>query len=404
MKIVRFLKSVGKYIKENGFSGAADKVDQMSSKTDIIKFYDFVINQNEISFSEEEFQKYSKSDIYVNWFIPEMGVGSGGHINIFRFVEGLQERGIKNRVYVTNPTSLKTNEELRTFLYDHYNINETGIELIAGVNSVQFSHASVATSWQTAYFVNRFNNTLKKFYFVQDFEPYFYAKGSEYSFAENTYKLGFCGITAGGWLKEKLSSEYGMKTEDFNFSYDDELYTPHEKRDNVCRVFFYARPVTQRRSFEMGLLALNELSKQIPDIEVVFAGWDVSGYEIPFTHLNAGNVHLNELSDLYGQCDICIVLSATNLSLLPLEVMASGSVVACDLGPQSSWLMGSDNAILLPENPIEMARVLAKNLKNPILLSKLRAKGMECAKASSWENEFDKIYNYIIQETFNDEE
>ena len=46
--------------------------------------------------------------------------------------------------------------------------------------------------------------------------------------------------------------------------------------------------VTPRRDFELGILALNELSKRVDDLEVVFAGWDVSQYKIDFPHVNMG--------------------------------------------------------------------------------------------------------------------
>ena len=83
-----------------------------------------------------------------------------------------------------------------------------------------------------------------------------------------------------------MRNEYGMQADSFHFSYDDKVYQPKEKPDNEKRVFFYARPVTPRRDFELGMLALNELCRRMPEIEVVFAGWDVSGYEIPFKHRN----------------------------------------------------------------------------------------------------------------------
>ena len=59
----------------------------------------------------------------------------------------------------------------------------------------------------------------------------------------------------------------------------------------------------------------------------IFAGENLDKYKIPFKHENLGSVPINKLSDVYGKCDMCLVLSGTNISLLPLEVMASGSVV-----------------------------------------------------------------------------
>ena len=36
----------------------------------------------------------------------------------------------------------------------------------------------------------------RRLYFVQDYEPYFYATSSESMLAENTYRFGFTAITA----------------------------------------------------------------------------------------------------------------------------------------------------------------------------------------------------------------
>ena len=58
-----------------------------------------------------------------------------------------------------------------------------------------------------------FRATAKKCYFVQDFEPSFFAPGSEWGFAEDTYRFGFHGITAGHWLADKLRNDYGMPTD-----------------------------------------------------------------------------------------------------------------------------------------------------------------------------------------------
>ena len=228
--------------------------------------------------------------------------------------------------------------------------------------------------------------------------------GSEYMFAENTYKFGFRGLTAGDWLKNKLEKEYGMETTSFGFSYDRDLYTEKEKRDNVKRLFFYARPVTARRAFELGLLALNEITKRMPEIEVVFAGWDVSNYEIPFVHLNGGSVKLDALSDLYAQCDMCLVLSNTNLSLLPLEVMASNSVAVCTKGENSEWLVNNENSIMVDFDPVAIADTIIYYYNHPDELESIRKKGVEFAHNTSWEKEAKKVYDAVMKGIREDEE
>ena len=122
----------------------------------------------------------------------------------------------------------------------------------AGQTGWKYAHATVATSWITAYFVRNFQNTISKFYFIQDFEPYFYAHGSEYSFAENTYSFGFRGITAGDWLRDIAREQYGMKAMSFHFSYDRTIYYPKDKPDDRPRVFFLRPPGNAQKGLGTG--------------------------------------------------------------------------------------------------------------------------------------------------------
>ena len=399
-KSMKFLKNKVKSVyKTQGVTGVVSKINTLSSQINIPEFYGFVTNDTPIPLNQKEKDKaLSDGKILLNWIIPEMGIGSGGHMNIFRFISLLEDRGIHNRIYVCDATKMLTDKDLREFLDAHYNITNDRVEAYCNTESITFAHGTVATGWQTAYFVRRFQNTISKFYFVQDFEPVCFPMGSEYLMAENTYKFGFRGITAGEWLKKKLHDEYHMHTDSFLFSYDRSIYKRCEKRDDKKRLFLYVRPVTPRRCFEMALLALCRLHDMMPEIEVVMAGWDVSNYYIPFIHLNAGNLSLNELPDLYAQCDICMVVSSTNLSLLPVEVMACNSVVACTDGENNNWLINESNAIIIPNEPIGMANVLYEALNDPERLKKLRENGLKFAQEyTSWEDEADKVYKYITE-------
>lgn len=397
-RILFFIRRVYNYLKTNGFKAAGDYVEKIASKIDVFKFYGYIVDDTKVEFDKSAYEKHKNDDVKIlNWVIPEMGVGSGGHINIFRFVSNLENMGFHSRIYIQNAINLKDNETLDKFLKEHFQILDSRVEAYCDISYMEFAHATIATGWQTAYAVKNFDNTISKFYFVQDFEPYFYAQGSEYVFAENTYKFGFRGITAGDWLKDKLREEYGMETASFGFSYDKDLYTPKAKQTDDNTVFFYARPVTPRRDFELGLLALNELSRKVDDLTVVFAGWDVGNYEIPFKHKNLGILSLDKLSDLYSQCDMCFIISNTNLSLLPLEVMASNSVAVCSKGENSSWLVNEDNAVMVDYDPILMAEKMAYYLNNKQELEKIRKKGLKFAEATSWEAEAEKVRDALLK-------
>ena len=366
--------------------------------------YGFVTDVREIPFVPSDYEKAKNSPLILNWVIPEPGKGSGGHLNIFRFVAALQQKGIRNRIYLQNASQFASNRELRKFVREYYPILPSDVELFYTCEGMPFCHGIVATGWSTAYFVRNFNNTISKFYFVQDFEPLFFPMGSEYKFAENTYRFGFRGITAGDWLKNKLEKEFHMPCDSFHFSYDKDLYAPVKKRDDRKRVFFYARPVTPRRAWELGLLALMELHCRIPDLEVVFAGWDVSNYAIPFVHRNAGTLALDQLADLYGQCDLCLVMSLTNLSLLPLEVMASGSVIATQEDENNSWMINRENSVIIDCDPVHIADVMADYLNHPEKLERLRQNGIQYALQTDWASETEKVYQSVTRGIKEDEE
>ena len=158
---------------------------------------------------DERLRPTDKNKIIINWIIPEVGSGSGGHWVIFTMVRFLEKFGHHNRIYLFGKTKHGSSEELKNFIGESF--YKLKAEVYNNIDDVKDSDALIATSWPTAYPVRAIQNTKRKFYFVQDFEPWFYPMGSEYKLAENTYKFGFVGICAGPWLaktvKRKLRHE-----------------------------------------------------------------------------------------------------------------------------------------------------------------------------------------------------
>ena len=75
-------------------------------------------------------------------------------------------------------------------------------------------------------------------------------------------------------------------------------------------------------------------------------------------------MHLDELSDMYAQCDLCLVLSMTNLSLLPMEIMASNSVVVINNWPNNEWLCSEENSVMVETDPMNIAEEIKDSLTN----------------------------------------
>lgn len=391
-----FFRRLKAFLKRKGFKGILEKLKILSQKKDILNKYSFIMQEDTFPFDSLAYSRCKPSDtILLNWVIPEMGEGSGGHTTIFRFVSNLEKRGFHSRIYLYRSENYKDSDSVKKFLGDKFPILDKKVEVYYDVKYISFAHATFATSWETAYFVKRYENTISKFYFVQDFEPYFFPQGSFYEFAKKTYSFGLRGITAGSWLENKLRDEFGMVTDSFSFSYQKDIYKPMKKDDDKKRIFFYARPVTARRDFELGLLALNKVCSVRKDIEVIFAGWDIREYNIPFKYENLGIVSAEVLAETYARCDMCLVISNTNLSLVPLEVMGAGSVAICTRGDNSTWLVNDSNAILVNYDPIEIADTIEYYFAHMNELEEIREKGMAFAARTSWSAEADKVADII---------
>lgn len=361
-------------------------------KNDVLGTYDFALyNPSGVTYQEGSAEANT-----VTWVVPAYGKGSGGHLNIFRFVFLLEALGYECRVVIVGSHPEYDTKEAKKQIADWF--FPLKAQVYDGMASVPASYYMMATSWQTAYYVRNFQNTKYKCYFVQDFEPYFYAVGSESALAEATYSFGFNSITSGDWLAKKLCAEYGSKTYPISFSYDRALYRVTERRQpENKKVFFYARPPTPRRAFELGLITLNEVVKRVPGVEIVFAGWDVSSYKIPFDHINAGTMDVRDLPDLYNQCDVALVLSFTNLSLLPLELMACGVPVVSNRAPCTEWLLNDNNSVLTKAVPESLADAICELLQNSEKHAAIRAEGLKIANISSWECEAAKLKDALIK-------
>lgn len=318
------------------------------------------------------------------WFVPDFNIGSGGHQTIFRMVWHLERMGWESGIVVVNPTVHATAELARNDIREHF--FPLNAKVYLGLKGLPNSEFAVATGWQTAYPVRAISaSRLKKLYFVQDFEPSFYPTGTESVLADNTYRFGFFGITAGAWLAHKLKAEYGMATHAISFGVDHELYFPRPRRNaEVKRVFFYARPPTPRRAFELGLLVLEAVSRRLPATEFILAGWDVADYHIPFPHLATGVISPTELADVFSQCDVALVLSLTNLSLMPLELMAAGCAVVSNRGDCVEWLLNDDLALLTDPTPEALSQALCHLLENKTERTYLCNRARAFAQEQHW--------------------
>lgn len=373
------------YLREHGLKEFFDRL-RYGAKKNLVDHYKYLLIDN--------YPRHPDTDQVqantINWFLTSFSATGGGHINIMRFVQALESRGYACSVIFCNGQWMGDPNAVRNKVIEAFGPMNAQVYLDASLAPP--AYASIATGYETAYSVRAFTSTHKKFYFVQDYEPWFNAPGTDHVLAESTYKFGLIGLTAGSWLASKLRTEFGMETHPFGFSFDAKLYQPlprqHQQRK---RIFFYARPETERRAFELGVLALHCLHQMYPNMEVVFAGGNLERQKFAFPHQICGKLRVSELGTLYNSCDAALVLSMTNLSLLPLELMACGTPVVSNTGPWVEWQLNTRNAKLAEPNPQSLAKAIAEVISNPQEWERLHLAGLETVAENSWDVEAQKV-------------
>ena len=330
------------------------------------------------------------SRLKINWFILGVNIGSGGFFNIFRTIMYLEQMGHDCQVYVVGDG--QSNESLLNRLVQkHLFPVKAKLTILRG--EMVACDALVATCWKSAYYARNQANTAQKFYFVQDIEDQFYAQGSLAEFARDTYRFGFVGLTAGSWIADTLKSNYGMQCFPYGFSFDKSSYCNQKtvKCAKSPKVLFYARPETERRGFELGMLALSIVAKSHPHVEFVLVGMKEKNWVTPFKVTYPGVLAIDELPKLYQECALALVISFTNLSLLPLEIMACGCALVSNEGTNVRWLLNDDVATIVPSHPEAIASAIGSLLDNPDLLERKVRVGQEFAHATDWQREVKKV-------------
>ena len=238
---------------------------------------------------------------------------------MFRTIRYLEAHGYANRVYFYNVYG-GDHRYYESIARHYYGFDG---EVASVDEGMEDAHAVVATSWATAYPVFNSRCAGKRFYFVQDFEPYFYPVGAMSLLAENTYRMGFHGITIGSCFADKLKIEFNMAVDSFEYGCDTSRYhrLQNSKRSGVV---FYARRETARRGFELGLMALEVFAARWPEITIHIYGDRVGN--LPFAFVDHGRVTPDELNELYNNCYAGLSLSLTNVSLVPHEMLAAGCI------------------------------------------------------------------------------
>jgi glycosyltransferase involved in cell wall biosynthesis len=137
----------------------------------------------------------------------------------------------------------------------------------------------------------------------------------------------------------------------------------------------------------MGLMALRDVCAARDDVEVLLAGWNLRDYHVPFPHVDLKQLPVSALADLYSQCDAGLVLSLTNLSLLPLEMMACGCPVVINRGANNDWLVGDDVAAKCDLTIQSIADAVLKTVDGGKPVEAMVQRALDFANTTTWEDQ-----------------
>jgi O-antigen biosynthesis protein len=321
--------------------------------------------------------------------VPQFRRGSGGHKTIADLVRGLEARGHEPSIWVEDEEGRHHGEDVDGLWHSFFGRVNKPVRL--GFDEWAGADVVLATGWQTVHRCLLLEGAAARAYLVQDHEPEFYGTSAQRTWAEQTYTLGLHPICASPWLAELLRERYGVEASAFDLGVDHESYKPLPTHRREDLVLFYSRAVTPRRAVPLGLLALEELKRRRPDVEIAMFG-EPRKILMPFKYLDLGVMGPEKLAHAYASAAVGLCLSMTNPSLVPTEMMACGlPVVDLDV-PSMRATFGAEGPVELAAfDPIAICAAIERLLDDLVLRAERARAGTELAAGRTWARAAEQV-------------
>ncbi len=326
--------------------------------------------------------------------IPHFREGSGGHRTICTLVRGLEARGHICSLWLHDPLGVHREEAdavVRARVDEWF--GPVAAPVYKGFEHWHGADVVLATGWQTVHPALLLDQTRARAYLVQDHEPEFYATSADRMFAQDTYHRGLYVIAASPWLRDLVLDQYGGAGTAFELGVDHGIYGPDDavtRRDDT--VVFYGRSATPRRATELGWLALSELTRRRPNVRIVAYGDSAPDWDQSFPYEFLGVVRPPELAALYRRATAGLVLSLTNYSLIPQEMMACGLPLVDLRGGCSEAMFGEAGPVeLAAADPVAVADALERLLDDRAEWERRSAAGLAWAAERTWDAAVDAV-------------
>lgn len=366
-----------------------------------------------------------EGSLIIHVVIPDFTAGGGGHMTIFRMVKHLELAGHTCTIWIKgynhNNHPLGASRSATTY----YQPIKSKVLPLNAHYAFASGDALIATSWDTVETVLANKNFKDHFYLVQDYEPYFYARGSQSLKAERTYHQNLKTICASTWLHDIMKTKFGRQSVSFDLAFNPDIYYPPKNRypinglssttsdgqnlradgtkatnRPVVRIAFYARTRTERRAVELAIEGLSLVEQKEYDLCVELFGEDRGRIKLTdnVVAIDHGILSPNELANLYRGCDIGLTFSATNYALVPQEMMACGLPVI-EIDNDSTRAIYPPEALWLAEPSASSIALAIETLaKNKEIRERIAKNGMDWVSKHSWEQSFKTVEQFIKAE------
>lgn len=363
---------------------------------------DDVADSTQLNLALPERHPPHSEPLAIGWVMTPPAPGSGGHTTLFRMVRAVEQAGHRCVLFLYDRHGGDVRAQERV-------IREWWPELSAQVRDARKGidgvDAAVASSWESAHVLARRGHApLRRLYFIQDYEPYFYARGAMYALAEDSYRFGFRCIALGEMVAGLLRSEVGVNPDVTEFGCDTSVYRllPEREQRERTGVVFFARPDFPRRGYWLARLALQRFHELHPEVDLHFYGAKVDG--LPFPTVQHGRLSPAELNELYNRCIAGLALSFTNISLVPEEMLAAGTIPVMNDSALSRVVLQNEHAVWATPTPHGLAAALAAVVERATATrgdpSRVAQKASESVRGFGWAKAQADLVRIIEHEVY----
>ncbi len=322
--------------------------------------------------------------------IPSFRRGSGGHATIANLVRGLEARGHQLALFLVDEQGRHADDDVAQLFASFF--GPVAGPVLRGLDAWRGADVVLATGWQTVPDVLALPDAGARAYLVQDHEPEFYPTSAERLWAEWTYRQGLHCVCASPWLAEVVTDRYGASATAFDLGVDHAAYRPLPTHRREDLVLFYARAVTPRRAVPLGVLALAELHRRRPEVELAVFG-EAGTIEVPFPARQLGVMEPEGLAHAYASATVGLCLSLTNPSLIPTEMMACGLPVV-DVASDAmvaTFGAGGDGPLLAEPDPLALCDVIESLLEDLLARATRSRDGTALVARRTWANATEQV-------------